>query len=138
MTKARLHPSLIEFQGAMGDMVFKKRGKKVYVSIKPEGTSDPSEAQVAQRKYFRKAVNYATTALADETSRAFYEELAERRETTARALCVGDFLNSPEPAPSSTAGPFSSTKPSSASVTFTRTTPTSSFVVIRMQSPTLP
>ena len=95
MTKARLHPSLLEFKGAMGDMVFKKRGKKVYVSIKPEGTSDPSEAQVAQRKYFKKAVNYATAALADETSRLFYEELAERRETTARALCVGDFLNSP-------------------------------------------
>ena len=36
MTKARLHPSLLEFNGAMGDMVFKKRGKKVYVSIKPE------------------------------------------------------------------------------------------------------
>jgi hypothetical protein len=95
MTKARLHPSLLEFKGAMGDMVFKKRGKKVYVSIKPEGTSDPSEKQVAQRRYFKKAVNYATSVMADETSRAFYEDLAQRRETTARALCMGDFLNSP-------------------------------------------
>jgi len=95
MTKARLHPSLLEFNGAMGDMVFKKRGKKVYVSIKPKGGSEPSESQLAQRKYFKKAVNYANTALADENTRTFYDELAQRRETTARAVCMGDFLNSP-------------------------------------------
>jgi len=95
MTKARLHPSLLEFKGAMGDMVFKKRGKKVYVSIKSKGTSNPSDAQLAQRKIFRKAVNYATTAMADETLRAFYEALAERKESTARGLCIGDFLNEP-------------------------------------------
>jgi hypothetical protein len=95
MTKARLHPSLLEFNGAMGDMVFKKRGKKVYVSIKPKGPGEPSEAQLAQRKHFKKAVNYTNAILADETSRAFYEDLAQRRETTARALCMGDFLNAP-------------------------------------------
>ena len=95
MTKARLHPSLLEFTGAMGDMVFKKRGKKVYVSIKSQGTSDPSEAQLAQRKVFKKAVNYSKAAMADETARAFYEALAEVKETTARALCIGDYLNAP-------------------------------------------
>ena len=96
MTKARLHPSLIEFQGAMGDMVFKKRGKKVYASIKSKGTGDPSEKQLARRKYFKKAVNYANSVLADETKRLFYEEIAERRETTARAVCMKDFLKAPE------------------------------------------
>jgi hypothetical protein len=96
MTKARLHPSLLELNGAMGDMVFKKRGKKVYVSIKSKGTSvEASEAQLAQRKYFKKAVNYVKTVMADETSRAFYEDLAEKRETTLRALCMSDFLNAP-------------------------------------------
>jgi hypothetical protein len=95
MTRARLHPSLLEFKGAMGDMVFKKRGKKVYVSIKSQGTSDPSQAQLAQRKYFRKAVGYSKAALSDETTRAFYEALAETRETNARSLCIGDFLNEP-------------------------------------------
>jgi hypothetical protein len=79
----------------MGDMVFKKRGKKVYVSIKPEGTGDPSAAQLAQRKYFKKAVNYANAVLADEGSRAFYDDLAQRRDSTARALCIADFLNGP-------------------------------------------
>jgi hypothetical protein len=96
MTKARLHPSLLEFNGAMGDMVFKKRGKKVYVSIKPKATTvEPSEAQAAQRRYFKKAVNYVKTVMADEGSRAFYEDLAQRRETTLRALCMSDFLNAP-------------------------------------------
>jgi hypothetical protein len=96
MTKARLHPSLLEFKGAMGDMVFKKRGKKTYVSIKSTGsTADPSEAQVAQRKYFKKAVNYVKTVLADEGARAFYEDLAQKRETTLRAVCMCDFLSMP-------------------------------------------
>jgi hypothetical protein len=97
MSKARLHPSLLEFQGAMGDMVFKKRGKKVYVSIKPKAgaSGEPSEAQRAQRKVFRKAVSYATSALADETARAFYQALAEVKETPARALCIKDYLKAP-------------------------------------------
>jgi hypothetical protein len=96
MSKARLHPSLLELKGAMGDMVFKKRRGKVYVSIKSQGTTgEPSEAQLAQRKVFKKAVNYAKSVMADETSRAFYEDLAQRRETTARALCIGDYLNAP-------------------------------------------
>jgi len=96
MSKARLHPSLLELKGAMGDMVFKKRRGKVYVSIKSQGTTgEPSEAQLAQRKVFKKAVNYAKSVMADETSRAFYEDLAQRKETTARALCIGDYLNEP-------------------------------------------
>jgi hypothetical protein len=96
MTKARLHPSLLELNGAMGDMVFKKRGKKVYVSIKSKGTTtEPSDAQLAQRKTFKKAVNYVKTVMADEGARAFYEDLAEKRETTLRALCMRDYLNEP-------------------------------------------
>jgi hypothetical protein len=83
MTKARLHPALLEFNGAMGDMVFKKRGKKVYVSIKSKG------------KYFKKAINYAKSVMADETTRAFYESRCTDKETNAFALSVGDFLNAP-------------------------------------------
>jgi len=96
MTKARLHPALLEFNGAMGDMVFKKRGNKVYVCIKSKGTSDPSDAQLAQRKVFKKAINHAKAALADEATRAFYEALAEgKQDTNAHALCIGDYLNAP-------------------------------------------
>ena len=96
MTKARLHPALLEFTGAMGDMVFKRRGNKVYVCIKSQGTSNPSEAQLAQRKVFKKAINHAKGALADEATRAFYEALAEgKQDTNAHALCIGDYLNAP-------------------------------------------
>jgi hypothetical protein len=80
----------------MGDMVFKKRGKKVYVSIKSKGaTTEPSDAQLAVRKSFKKAVNYVKTVMADEGTRAFYEDLAQKRETTLRALCMSDFLSVP-------------------------------------------
>lgn len=96
MTKARLHPSLLEFKGAMGDMVFKKRGKKIYVSIKPEGTSDPSEkqlAQKAQRERFKLASAYAKAALADPDVRAIYEERAAEVGQSAFALARTDYFD---------------------------------------------
>jgi hypothetical protein len=96
MTKARLHPALLEFWGAMGDMVFKKRGNKIYVSMKPKkGTKKASKAQLARRKVFRKAVYYAKTAMANEATRAFYKAIAAEKEREARPLCVADYLNAP-------------------------------------------
>jgi hypothetical protein len=49
MTKARLHPSLLEFNGAMGDMVFKKRDEKVYVSNKPKRAGEPIKCTTSGR-----------------------------------------------------------------------------------------
>lgn len=96
MTKARLHPTLLDFRGAMGDMVFKKRGNKIYVSMKPKkGKKKASKAQLAWRRIFKKAVYYAKSAMADEAMRAFYKAIAAERGREARPLCVADYLNAP-------------------------------------------
>jgi len=97
MAKVKLNPAFLELRGAMGDMVFKKRNGQIYVSIKPQRdeTREPSQAQLASRQVFKQASEYAKAALADETLRAFYEALAEKKDTTARAVCMGDYLNPP-------------------------------------------
>jgi hypothetical protein len=97
MAKVKLNPAFLEFPGAMGDMVFKKRNGKIYVSMKPkrDETREPSEAQLASREVFKQAGEYTKVALADETLRAFYEGLAQGKDTAARALCMGDYLNPP-------------------------------------------
>jgi len=97
MAKVKLNPAFLEFRGAMGDMVFKKRNGKTYVSMKPQGdeTREPSPAQLDCRQNFTQAREYTKVAMADETLRAFYEALAERNDSTAHAVCMGDYLNRP-------------------------------------------
>ncbi|MFN8414080.1 MAG: hypothetical protein U0Z26_17000 [Anaerolineales bacterium] len=96
MTKARLHPALLEFRGAMGDMLFRKRNGQVYVSIKPgQSTSEPTPAQVAHRERFGEAVAYGKSVMADADLRAQYEQVAKEKDTPVFALTVADFLNPP-------------------------------------------
>ena len=97
MTKAKLHPTILEFRGAMGDMVFKKRYGKIYAYIKPT-TSDgpPSEAQLAQRQRFTAAVEYGNIVMADDEARQLYELAGKDRDMSAFAVMVADALNTPE------------------------------------------
>jgi hypothetical protein len=96
MTKARLHPALLEFRGAMGDMLFRKQNGKVFVSIKPgEQTGEPTAAQAAHRERFSEAVAYGKTVMADPDLRALYEQAAKEKGTPVFALTVADFLNAP-------------------------------------------
>ncbi len=96
MTKARLHPSLLEFRGAMGDMVFRQRNGKVFVSIKSNGsTGEPSAAQTAHRQRFRKAVNFGKLVMASPDIRPLYEQAAKDRGAPIYAVCIADYLNDP-------------------------------------------
>jgi hypothetical protein len=96
MTKARLHPSLIEFHGAMGDMLFRQRNGKVFASIKSKGSSyEASPAQAAHRARFRKAVRYGRSVLADDDVREIYEAVSERTGTPVFALTIADFMKPP-------------------------------------------
>ena len=98
MTKARMHPALLEFSGAMGDMVFKTRNGKVFVSIKPDMSGvQPTPAQTAHREHerFSQAVDYGKTVMADSDIREIYEQVAKEKGTPLFALTVADFLNPP-------------------------------------------
>ena len=97
MAKIKLNPVFAEMRGKMGNIVIKQsKNGQSYTSQLPVKTKDqPSPAQLARRQAFALASDYTRTALADETSRSFYEALARRRKTTARALCMGDYMNKP-------------------------------------------
>jgi hypothetical protein len=97
MAKIKLNPIFASMSGKMGDVVFKtSKNGETYIAMCPKKLSaKPSEAQLARRRAFGHASDYATAALADEATRAFYEALAEAKTTNARAVCVGDYLNAP-------------------------------------------
>jgi len=96
MTQARLHPSLIEFRGAMRDMVFRERHGKIYASVKSQGsTKPPTAAQAAHRERFRRAVEYGKFVMSRDDIRPVYEQAAAERDVSLRSLCIADYLHVP-------------------------------------------
>ena len=96
MTKARLHPSLIEFRGAMRDMVFKQRNGRLYASVKSLGsTKEPTAAQAAHRERFRRAVEYGKFVMSNDTIRPVYEQAAADQEISVFNLCITDYMKAP-------------------------------------------
>ena len=95
MTKAKLHPALREFSGAMGEMVFRQRNGKLIVSMKPIHTAEPTEEQLAQRERFKDAVDYGKLVLSDPALLAYYAPLTVGRDISSYALAIGDYLRKP-------------------------------------------
>ena len=97
MAEIKLNPLFAGISGKVGNVVIKKSKKgKTFIASRPKkSNTPPSEAQLARRKAFGKASDYAKTVQADEATRAFYEALAEESKTTVRALCMADYLNKP-------------------------------------------
>jgi hypothetical protein len=59
MAKVRLNPILEQLRGQVGDLVFKRYGKRVIISRKPDVEGQEwSEAQTAHRERFRQAAIY--------------------------------------------------------------------------------
>ena len=97
MAKIKLNPLFAGMSGKMGNMIIKtsKDGQTYISSCPKKSNAEPSQAQLAQRKAFVQASEYAKSALADEATRALYDALAKARKTTARSVCIGDYLNAP-------------------------------------------
>jgi hypothetical protein len=87
---------LIEFRGAMRDMVFKQRNGKLYASVKSTGsTKEPSAAQAAHRERFRKAVRYGKSVMSNDTVRPLYELVAAERNIPVFTVCITDYMKAP-------------------------------------------
>jgi len=97
MAKIKLNPLFGEVRGKLGRIVIKQsKNGQAFIAKLPEKSKDqPSPAQVAHRLAFAKASDYAKSAAEEETTHAFYEDLARRRKTTLRAVCMGDYMNAP-------------------------------------------
>ena len=96
MAKIKFNGFVDEIRGGVGGLVVRKSRGKFMISNKPDMTTlEPSQAQVAQRKMFGRAVAYGKMVMEDPALLAFYEGLAEQKEKPAFSLAVGDFLTTP-------------------------------------------
>jgi hypothetical protein len=94
MTKATLHPVLLEFHGKMGDNVFRRTRKGGVSLIRKANMSKVkwSPAQAANRQRFRLAAIHTGIAMADPQLRAEYEAAAAKSGKRAFEVAVSDFL----------------------------------------------
>src|SRR6266513_1102680 len=93
MPRVRFKPMVVEIQGTMYDVVFKKtsRGNTI-VTKKPDMSNvEWSPAQKDNWKRMAKANNYATAAMADPDVRAIYEEIATKEHRQPYRLAVSDY-----------------------------------------------
>ena len=96
MARVRLNPALASFLGELGEMVFKMRHGRMYVSRKPRsGPRSCTDAQKSARMRFRQATVYARRVMADPDERAPYEQAAKEKQTFVQNVIIADFLTAP-------------------------------------------
>lgn len=96
MAKVRLNPILEQIRGQVGDLVFKRYGKEVIISRKPDLSGvEPTEAQLAVRERFRQAALYGKMVMADPETKMLYVEAAKAKGKPVFSLTVADFFNAP-------------------------------------------
>ena len=97
MAIVKLNPAFLGIRGTLGNVVFKHYGDKVVLTRKPRFENRVfSPAQRASQERFRKAMRYATSALADPNTRSAYEKAAAATGKPIVSLMVADFLRRPE------------------------------------------
>ena len=93
MPKVRSKGMVVEIQGTMDDVVFKKslRGGTI-ITKKPDISGVKwRKAQKDHRKRMRQANKYAAAAMADPDVRAIYEEIASREHKRPYHVAVSDY-----------------------------------------------
>ena len=96
MPKTTLNPTIDDYRGSFGKLVFKKYKGRTIVAKKPVVTAEPSEAQVNQRTRFKEAAAFGKFAQDDPQLRAYYEPIALARDVTIYTVAVQDFLTNPK------------------------------------------
>jgi hypothetical protein len=95
MTKTTLNPTIDDYRGSIGKLVFKKYRGRTIVAKKPVVTAEPSQAQVNQRIRFKEAAAFGKFAQTDPALRAIYEPIARARQVTVYTVAVQDYLKKP-------------------------------------------
>lgn len=95
MPKVRLKQPIVEIQGTLYDVVFKRSPQgKMIVTKRPDMSHVKwSPAQKAQRQRFKEAAAYAKAALAEPQVRIKYERKAKKQNKRAWDLAVSDYFH---------------------------------------------
>ena len=93
MPKVRFKPMVIEIQGTMYDLVFKKSSRgNMIVTKKPDMSNVKwSPAQMDNWKRMEQANEYAAAAMADSKVRVLYEKRAAKEHRVPYRLAVSDY-----------------------------------------------
>jgi len=83
--------------GKLGGLVFRRCGDHLVVARLPKiRHRTPTPAEAAIRDRFKRAAAYGRSVLADPTLRSLYLPCAKEKKMAPIALCVADYLKSPE------------------------------------------
>ena len=96
MTKTNLNPTIDDYRGSIGKLVFMKVRGRTIVSKKPVFSAEPSQAQLDQRMRFKEAAAFGKFAQDDPMHRAYYEPIARAREVTIYTVAIQDYLRKPQ------------------------------------------
>jgi hypothetical protein len=94
MPKVRFKPMVVEIQGTMYDVVFKKSPNgKTIVTKKPDMSNVRwSKAQESHRKRIAASNDYAHAAMADPKVRLLYEKRGAKEHRVPYRLAVSDYF----------------------------------------------
>ena len=93
--KAKLHPTIEEYRGALGEIVFREVNGKTIVSRKASPSGEPTANQLAHRERFKDAAAYGKTVIANEVLSALYEEAAKAKKITIYLAAITDYIKAP-------------------------------------------
>jgi hypothetical protein len=92
MTKVRFHGPIAGFSGAMGEIVFADQKKKNQTVAYMKTHYELTEAQVGTQDRFKEAARLANAALDDPARRAFYQAIADEKDSSAYHIAFTDYL----------------------------------------------
>jgi len=94
MADVQLNAALAVIRGRVGDVVFKKRNGKLYISRRPDFSKRKlSAAQKESVARFRAAVRYAQRVLANPQERMPFERAVQKPGKTLYNSIIADYLN---------------------------------------------
>jgi hypothetical protein len=95
MAKAKFNPSIEEFRGKIGKLVFRRTdsGKIIVTKCPDMSNVEWSPAQKAQRERIKQGTAYAKAAMADPKVRAIYVKLAAKAKKRPFNMAVSDYCN---------------------------------------------
>ncbi len=93
MAEVKLHESLKAIRGRFGELVFKNRDGKLYISHRPDFSRRKlSAAQKESVARFKAAVRYAQKVLADPQLVKPFREIAKRKRRTVYNVIIATYM----------------------------------------------
>ena len=97
MALADLNNLVKNYRGKVGGLIFRVVGDRTVVSVLPDYRGRKwTKAQKANRRRFRKAMDYARDILQDPVMALFYKKKIKKKNQSVWNMAVSDYMKNPE------------------------------------------